>query len=215
MYRRLATQPLAGPIIELPLGESFWEALKYMYFSTYHWLPIVNGASRFYPPTYTQLRTEIADLPSREAADLLSAIGVKTVIVHTDQLAPSETSRWQHANLAEIGLEEIARFGSDVVYRLLPGEVTPPLRFGLVLPDQPPLGEMMQLPAGATMRLGLQVESGSHRRWVDPSMLRRKQALIRWEEVESGKSLLQWETLGSPILLISYYLSMAYGWSES
>jgi hypothetical protein len=36
VYRRLATQPLAGPIIELPLGESFWEALKYMYFSTYH-----------------------------------------------------------------------------------------------------------------------------------------------------------------------------------
>jgi len=102
VYRRLATQPLAGPIIELPLGETFWEALKYMYFSTYHWLPLVtyhwlplvNGASRFYPPTYTQLRTEIADLPSREAADLLSAIGVKTVIVHTDQLAPSETSRW-------------------------------------------------------------------------------------------------------------------------
>jgi hypothetical protein len=99
------------------------------------------------------LRTEIADLPSREAADLLSAIGVKTVIVHTDQLAPSETSRWQHAYLAEIGLEEIARFGSDVVYRLLPGEVTPPLRFGLVLPDQLPFGEMMQLAVGATMRL--------------------------------------------------------------
>jgi hypothetical protein len=53
VYRWLATKPLYGPIVELPLGESFWEALKYMYFSTYHWLPLVNGSSRFYPPTYT------------------------------------------------------------------------------------------------------------------------------------------------------------------
>jgi hypothetical protein len=52
VYRRLATQPLAGPIIELPLGKSFWEALKYTYFSTYHWLPLVNGASRFYLHVY-------------------------------------------------------------------------------------------------------------------------------------------------------------------
>ena len=36
VYRWLATKPLNGPIVELPLGESFWEALKYMYFSTYH-----------------------------------------------------------------------------------------------------------------------------------------------------------------------------------
>ena len=46
-----------------PRGK-LWEALKYMYFSTYHWLPLVNGSSRFYPPTYTQLRVEIAALPS-------------------------------------------------------------------------------------------------------------------------------------------------------
>jgi hypothetical protein len=198
VYRWLATKPLNGPIVELPLGESFWEALKYMYFSTYHWLPLVNGSSRFYPPMYTLLSAEIAALPSRESAELLSSIGVKAVIVHTDQLEPSETSRWQYPNLAEMGMQEVARFGSDVVYKLLPGEATPPLHLGFVLPDQLPTGEMIQLPAGAIMRLGLRTESGSHRRWVHPSLLGRKQARIRWEEVETGKSLIQREILESP-----------------
>jgi hypothetical protein len=201
VYRWLATKPLHGPIVELPLGESFWEALKYMYFSTYHWLPLVNGASRFYPPTYTLLSAEIAALPSRESAELLSSIGVEAVIVHTDQLAPSETSRWQYAKLAEMGMQELARFESDVVYKLLPVEATPPLHLGLVLPDQLPTGEMMQLPAGAIMRLGLRTESGSHRPWVHPSLLGRKQAQIRWEEVKTGKSLIQREILESPIPL--------------
>jgi hypothetical protein len=107
VYRWLATKPLHGPIVELPLGESFWEALKYMYFSTYHWLPLVNGSSRFYPPTYTLLIVEIAALPSRESAERLSSIGVKAVIVHTDQLAPSETSRWMA--VCKLGRDEHAR----------------------------------------------------------------------------------------------------------
>jgi hypothetical protein len=201
VYRWLVTKPLNGPIVELPLGERFWEALKYMYFSTYHWLPLVNGSSRFYPPTYTRLRREIADLPSLESAELLSSIGVKALIMHTDQLEPSETSRWQQANLAEIGIQEMARFGSDVVYKLLPIEATPQLYLGLVLPDQLPTGEMMQLPAGVMMRLGLRTESGSHRPWVDPSLLGRKQVLIRWEEVEIGAVHIQREKVELPIAL--------------
>jgi hypothetical protein len=199
VYRWLATKPLDGPIIELPLGESFWEALRYMYFSTYHWLPLVNGSSRFYPPTYMQLRVYIADLPSRESVEFLSSIGVKALILHTDQLEPSETSRWQQVNLPELGMEEIARFGADVVYRLSPSEATPQFHLGLALPDQLPTGEMIQLPTGVTMRLGLQAEDRAHRRWVHPSLLGRKQVQIRWEEVETRKGFIQRETLEFPL----------------
>jgi hypothetical protein len=210
VYRWLATKPVDGPIIELPLGESFWEALRYMYFSTYHWLPLVNGSSRFYPPTYMQLRVDLADLPSRESAELLSSIGVKALILHTDQLEPSETSRWQQVNLAELGMEEIARFGADVVYRLSPIEAAPRFHLGLALPDRLPTGEMIQLPTGAVIRLGLREERGSHRRWVHASLQGRKQVQIRWEEVETGKSLIQWEILKSPSALRG-----SEGWSTA
>jgi hypothetical protein len=199
VYRWLATKPLDGPIIELPLGESFWEALKYMYFSTYHWLRLVNGASRFYPPTYMELKADIADLPSRESVELLGSIGVKALIVHTDQLEPSETSRWQHVNTAELGIEEIARFGSDVVYKLSPSDATPLFHLGLALPDRLPTGEPLQLPTGMTIRLGLQVEDRAQRRWVHPSLLGRKPVQIRWEEVDTGNRFIQRKTLEWPV----------------
>jgi hypothetical protein len=201
VYRWLATKPLNGPILELPLGESFWEALRYMYFSTYHWLPLVNGSSRFYPPPYMQLSAEIADLPSRESAELLSSVGVQAVIVHTDQLVPSEASRWQNSNLAELGIEEMARFGADVVYKLSPVETIPHLHLELLLPEPLAMQDIIELPAAAMMRLGLRAEIRAHRRWVDLSPSGRKQVLIRWEELETGKSLIQRETIESPLAL--------------
>jgi hypothetical protein len=201
VYRWLATKPEHGPIIEFPLGESFWEALKYMYFSTYHWLPLVNGSSRFYPPAYMWLSAEMVDLPSRESVELLSSMGVQTAIVHTDQLVPSETSRWQHANLAELGMQEVARFGSDVVYKLLPVDTTSQLHLELLLPHQLPTREPIQLPAGTTMRLGLRGEIRGHRRWVDASLLGRKRLLIRWEEVDTAKRLVHKEIIDSPLAL--------------
>ena len=201
VYRWLAATPLKGAIVELPLGERFWDALKYMYFSTYHWLPLVNGTSRFSPPTYTQLTPEIAALPSREAAELLSTIGVQALIVHTDQLEPSEVSRWQQANLAENGLKEMVRFGSDIVYKLSPVDALPQLHLELAVLDQLPTGEITPLPAGAMMRLGLQAESRSDRRWIHPSLQERTQARIEWEEVETGERLAQRESLELPMMI--------------
>jgi hypothetical protein len=73
VYRWLAAkQP--GPIVELPIG--MWENFPYMYFSTYHWLPIVNGWSGFVPPTYMEIVAKLHDLPSQKAVDFLSAAGV-------------------------------------------------------------------------------------------------------------------------------------------
>jgi hypothetical protein len=80
----------------------------------------------------------------------------------------------------------------------LPVEATPPLRLRLVLPDQQPTGEMMRLPARTLMRLGLRMESERRQPWIHPSLLGRKQARIRWEELETGKSLVQREILESP-----------------
>lgn len=50
VYRWLAAEEFTGPIVELPYG--FREDFLYQYFSTYHWQPLVNGATGFIPPTY-------------------------------------------------------------------------------------------------------------------------------------------------------------------
>jgi hypothetical protein len=201
VYRWLATNELDGPIVELPLGQSFWQALTYMYFSTYHWRPIVNGASRFLPPTHAQLNSEMTSLPSFEAVELLNRIRVSGLVVHTDRLAPQEAARWQDANLADIGLEDMARFGSDVVYKLLPREAAPQRGLVLAMPDRRPNGEEIRLPAGAMMRFGLIIESRGQYLWVHPPPFGRTQVQIRWEKVPTGAVQIQWQRVELPIVL--------------
>jgi hypothetical protein len=201
VYRWLATRQLDGPIVELPLGQSFWAALKYMYFSTYHWLPIVHGASRFLPPTHAQLNTELSAFPSRKAAELLSAVGVKGLVLHTDQLEPQEAARWRDADLAEIGLEEVARFDADVVYKLSPVHTTHQLHVELAIPDQLPTGEMAQLPRKALLRLRLLARSGEHSLWVHPPPYGRIPARIEWKKQHTGERTLQQSHLELPLAI--------------
>jgi hypothetical protein len=199
VYRWLATGELGGPILELPHNQR--ETLKYMYFSTYHWLPLVNGASGYAPSAYTQLSAEIAALPSPQAVELLRAIGVKGLILHTDRLEPHDASRWQHAKLAELGLEEMARFGSDLVYKLNPLETTPQLHVELAVPDQLPGGETIRLPQRASLGLRLLAETLSHRFWTHPQPLGETKAIIEWKELQTGKKFVQQAPLNLPVAI--------------
>jgi hypothetical protein len=201
VYQWLATKQYDGPIIELPLGEDYREALKYMYFSTYHWLPLVNGASRFLPPAHAQLSADLADFPSRKGAELLSAIGVKTVVVHTDRLDSHDAARWMKDSLAEIGLEQMARFGGDVVYRLSPAQETHALDVEIAVPDQLSPEETVQLPRDALLKLRLLGRSGDYAVWTPPSLPGRIQALIEWEEEYTGERLIQRRHVELPLAI--------------
>ena len=199
VYRWLATKALNGPILELPLDER--ETLKYMYFSTYHWLPLVNGASGYAPSVYAQLSAELAALPSRQAIELLRAIGVKGLILHTDRLEAHDALRWQHAPLAELGLEEQARFSADVVYALRPLETTPQLYVELAVPDQLPGRETIRLPQRASLGLRLLAETVSHRFWTHPQPLGQTKAVIEWKELQTGKISTQQAGLTLPVAI--------------
>ena len=74
VHRWLAAEK-PGALVELPAG--VWENYKYEYFSTYHWLPLVNGASGYGLPMYGQLVQKLQPLLSRDGIMSLSAAGVK------------------------------------------------------------------------------------------------------------------------------------------
>jgi len=54
----------------------------YMYFSTWHWTPMVNGYSGFVPNSYIQLQRDILLFPAAEAVDALRRRGVTHVTVN-------------------------------------------------------------------------------------------------------------------------------------
>lgn len=80
-----------------PNHDWFAENIPYMYFSTWHWTPMVNGYSGFAPQSYRDLAEETAGFPRGQTVEYLKGIGVTHVGLHCalwDELACSETIKW-------------------------------------------------------------------------------------------------------------------------
>jgi hypothetical protein len=61
-------------------GESF--AVRYMYFSTFHWHTLVDGNSGWAPPSWLEYVEAMGDFPATEALDYLRTRGVQYFAVH-------------------------------------------------------------------------------------------------------------------------------------
>jgi hypothetical protein len=66
--------------LPMPLDETL--NTPYMYFSVWHWSPLVNGYSGYIPASYKQLRSDIARFPSDDAIDVLRRRGVTHVTIN-------------------------------------------------------------------------------------------------------------------------------------
>lgn len=120
VYRWLATQPRTA-VLELPVEEG--TDFSYMYFSTLHWQPIVNGQSGFFPPWYADVGRMAQAFPTDEAIAFLRGRGVTHVVVHRRLLGEDRyhdmTSRLsQRVDVRLIQSFPPSRSESDV-YRLV------------------------------------------------------------------------------------------------
>ena len=85
VYDFLARQP-AGVVAEFPVPQA--SALPgpdpaYAYDSTFHWFPLVNGYSGFYPQSYVDRLDRLAAFPDARALAQLRRDDVRYVIVHS------------------------------------------------------------------------------------------------------------------------------------
>jgi len=68
-------------VIELPIAE--WDlSPQFMYWSTQHWNPIVNGYSGFQPPSYDETVRSMRTFPDDDAIARLRELGVRYILVH-------------------------------------------------------------------------------------------------------------------------------------
>lgn len=75
----------AAVLFEFPVhapADRFAENLPYMYFSMWHWRPMVNGYSGFIPPSYQALLAGTSTFPDEAALDYLVRTGVTHVAVN-------------------------------------------------------------------------------------------------------------------------------------
>jgi len=116
--RFVASLPASSAIVELPLGEPAFD-VRYMFYSTRHWKPLVNGYSGGEPDDYARLNFALQDLGTRpeRAWSTLVASTATHAIVHEQFYAGDRGARvsaWLRSN----GATEIATFGSNRVFAL-------------------------------------------------------------------------------------------------
>lgn len=83
-YRMLATlRP--GPVVELPFfyqRSDFPRHALYMFNSTYHWQPLINGYSDHIPQDFRDMVIPLSSFPTRESFWLLEARRTRYAIFH-------------------------------------------------------------------------------------------------------------------------------------
>ena len=92
IYASIASEPTAVlaefPMPTAPLGYFF--DTRYLYFSTFHWHPILNGNSGYFPKSYEELTERERDFPSDAAIAYLRSRGVDYFTVHGAFLDPGQ-----------------------------------------------------------------------------------------------------------------------------
>jgi len=101
VYRWLAAYGAGRPLLELPVLSARRETgtkagaaeAMAMYFSTYHWLPLLNGYSGYVPASFGALMTVAMRLPDQEAMQtLVDCTGLRWILVH--QPSPLARAAW-------------------------------------------------------------------------------------------------------------------------
>jgi hypothetical protein len=118
VYRFIASLPSSAAIVELPLGEPAFD-IRYMFYSTLHWKPLVNGYSGGAPADYQLLDTSLQDATTRpdRAWRALMDSRATHVVVHEALYAGDGGTRmsdWIRGR----GGREVAEFGGDRVFVL-------------------------------------------------------------------------------------------------
>ena len=118
VYRFIANLPSNTVILELPLGEPAFD-IRYMFYSTRHWKPLVNGYSGGEPPDYELLETSLQDIRTRPDRAWQALLDSKAthVIVH-EALFVRDNEPSLTAWITKRGGREVARFGADAVVEL-------------------------------------------------------------------------------------------------
>ncbi len=118
-YRFLKSLPAPGTVVvEFPLGEWAYE-LRYVFYSTAHWHPLLNGYSGHFPLSYNMNATHLRrplDYPDASWKTLMQS-GATHAVLHLPYYRDDEGARigrW----LVEKGARQLGEFDGDTVFQL-------------------------------------------------------------------------------------------------
>ena len=124
VYAWLATQS-RGVVVEfpMPLPDTLpGHEARYSYMSTFHWMPLLNGYSGYYPASYLSLIDNVRQFPDETSIALLRQRGVRYVVVHTSLYTRDRAEQLLSRTEMSLALAQLGRFddgeGNSVVFLL-------------------------------------------------------------------------------------------------
>jgi hypothetical protein len=124
LYAWLAQQD-RGAVVEfpMPLPDSLpGHEPRYAYMSTFHWMPLLNGYSGYYPPSYLSVLGQLRHFPDEHALAVLRRRNIRYVIVHTSLYAPDRAGELLTRAAGSGSLTQLGHFhdgqGDAVVFAL-------------------------------------------------------------------------------------------------
>lgn len=122
VYEALNKAP-SGTVLELPIheGEAITRESLYMYYSTVHFNPLVNGFSGWWPNDYWELVGRLRHFPtSRILRFVLERAPVRYVVIHYDRI-PEPRRRRLEAEMDRYRerMPLRSRIGDDAVYEIV------------------------------------------------------------------------------------------------
>jgi len=124
LYAWLAAQP-HGVVAEFPMPSPNTlpgREARYLYMSTFHWKPIVNGYSGYYPQSYIARLEQLSRFPDIESLERLHREEVRYLIVHTASYPRDEAELVLSGISASGAARELGHFddgeGTAVVFGL-------------------------------------------------------------------------------------------------
>lgn len=109
-----------GVVLELPWYEPADCAL-YLYWSTVHWRPMINGFGSFDPPGNFGLGLLGNRWPSEYSARIFRERGIRYVVVHVGRLKPGHRQRLLGSGALPAGVQLLVSFGEDRIYGIQAG----------------------------------------------------------------------------------------------
>ncbi|MEO7273313.1 MAG: glycosyltransferase family 39 protein [Vicinamibacterales bacterium] len=115
LYAWLAQQP-RGVVAELPMPPDGAPGSEpaYTYLSTFHWQPIVNGYSGFYPQSYLSRLADTAQFPDERSLRRLQRDGVRYLVVHLGEFPAARREEVLRILREGFGLSELTRQADGV-----------------------------------------------------------------------------------------------------
>ncbi len=117
-----------GPLVALPalrprssVPSARWNATA-MYLSTFHWRPLLNGYSSYWPAGFVERMVLAEQLPAPQAIRrLVQTTGVRSIWVDMSEYGPRDQNRWRAARLGQVpGLVLRARENRQLLFDIDP-----------------------------------------------------------------------------------------------